>query len=246
LFHDLILNTPSWSISTEVFTYLLFAAICLFAKGRARLLVFAFLSMAALAISVWASVTFNQSLVKVGCLSLTYDFGFPRSVFSFFLGALCWHCCRAWQPDRAASTRLPASMLALLGAALLVAGLTLVDRQPAWAFAFPFAFALLVSGVSTDQGWLADALKTRPLQILGERSYSIYLLHMPLVMIFGNIAHRVESPSLRLAVLLSYVATLLILSGWTYRFVEQPFRTKFNRLASRTAVTASEPALAKK
>ncbi|MDO8299212.1 acyltransferase, partial [Lacisediminimonas sp.] len=154
LFHDLILNTPSWSISTEFFTYLLFAAICLFAKGRARLLVFAFLSMAALAISVWASVTIHQCLVKGGCLSLTYDFGFPRTVFSFFLGTLCWHFSRIWNTD--------GTLFTIAGSVLLLALLTLVDGRPVLAFAFPFAFALLILGVSRDQGWLAAVLKTRP------------------------------------------------------------------------------------
>lgn len=246
LFDDLILNTPSWSISTEFFTYLLFAVVCLLVSARARLVIFALLSLSGLAISTWASITIHQCLVEGGCLSLTYDFGFPRSVFSFFLGALCWHYCRTGTANTALSTRLPEPVLTLVGTVLLIVLLALVDRQPAWAFAFPFVFALLISGVCTDRGWLATALKTRPLQILGERSYSIYLLHMPLVMVFENFARRVESPALRLVVLLGFVATLLVLSGWTYRFVEQPFRALFNRLASRAAMPPGAPALAKK
>ncbi len=245
LFDDLILNTPSWSISTEFFTYLLFAVSCLLVRGPARLALFALLSVAGLVISVWASITIHDCLVKGGCLSLTYDFGFPRSVFSFFLGALCWHFCRTDRVTAALQKRAPESLLALVGITLLVALLALVDRQPAWAFAFPFVFALLICGVCTDRGWLAEGLKTRPLQILGERSYSIYLLHMPLVMVFENLARRVESPALRLTVLVFFVATLLVLSGWTYRFIEQPFRDMFNRWAGRKPVAVREPVLAK-
>lgn len=237
LYDKLILNTPSWSISTEFFTYLLFAGTCLLFRGRARLIMFALLSIAGFAVSIWASITVHNCLASGGCLSLTYDFGFPRSVFSFFLGALCWHFSRIRNTDGTPFT--------IAGSVLLLALLTLVDGRPVLAFAFPFAFALLILGVSGDQGGLASVLKTRPLQLLGERSYSIYLMHMPLVMIFENAARRTESPALRVAVLLAFVATLLILSGWTYRFIEQPFRAMFNRLAARKALPASEAVLAK-
>lgn len=238
LFNDLILNTPSWSISTEFFTYLLFAAVCLLVQGRPRLLVFGLLSAVGFAVSVWASVNVHACIAQGGgCLSLTYDFGFPRSVFSFFLGALCWHLSRHRpQQDAGALTA---------GSVLLVLLLWMVDERPALAFAFPLAFALLILGVCRDQGWLAAILKTRPLQILGERSYSIYLMHMPLVMVFENVARRGESVLFRLGVLAVFVATLLVLSGWTYRFIEQPFRNWFNRLASRKPAMASGPVLAK-
>ena len=238
VFDDLILNTPSWSISTEFFTYLLFAATCLLFGGRLRLLAFAVLSLTGFAISIWASISIHDCLAKGGCLSLTYDFGFPRTVFSFFFGALCWHYWRNHSTYRI----LPS----LIGSALLIALLMLVDQWPILAFGFPFAFALLILSVCADRGWLAAILKTRPLQILGERSYSIYLMHMPLVMIFENFARRAESAGLRAAILVAFVVTLLVLSGWTYRFVEQPFRDWFNRLASRKTLPANEPALAKK
>ncbi|WP_151447889.1 acyltransferase family protein [Lacisediminimonas profundi] len=237
LFEDLVINTPSWSISTEFFTYLLFAGVCLLFRGRTRVVMFALLAIAGLAISAWGAVTVHNCLAVGGCLSLTYDFGFPRTVFSFFLGTLCWHFSQIRNTG--------GTLFTVAGSLLLLALLMLVDGRPMLAFGFPFAFALLILGVSGDHGWLAGVLKTRPLQILGERSYSIYLMHMPLVMIFENLAHRTESPAFRGAVLLSFVATLLILSGWTYRFIEQPFRHMFNRLADRKALSASELAMAK-
>jgi peptidoglycan/LPS O-acetylase OafA/YrhL len=237
LFDDLILNTPTWSISTEFFTYLLFACICLVLHGRARLLAFGLLSAAGLAVSVWASINVHDCLAKGGCLSLTYDFGFPRSVFSFFMGALCWHFSR--------SRKLASTPLTLAGAVALTVLLGLVDARPALAFAFPFAFALLILGVCGDEGWLARLLKTRPLQILGERSYSIYLLHMPLVMVFENIARRLESPLPRLLLLLAFVAVLVTVSKWSYRWIEQPFRDMFNRFSARKTIARQEPVLVK-
>ena len=226
LFDDLILNTPTWSISTEFFTYLLFALVCLVLRGRARLVCYALLAVAAFAITVWASTTVHDCLDKGGCLSLTWDYGLPRSVFSFFMGALCWHWAR--------SHEFNANWLAAGGMAVLGLLLVLNDHQPAVAFGFPFVFAVLILATCRDQGWLATVLKWRPLQVLGERSYSIYLMHMPLLLLFENVGRRLESPVARLGLLVAYVAVVVVVSGWTYRFVEQPFRDRFNRWAGRS------------
>lgn len=237
LFDDLILNTPTWSISTEFVTYMLFALVCLSFKGRARLITFALLSVASLAICFWASISVHRCMAEGGCLSLTWDYGLPRSVFSFFMGALCWH----WARGRV----LHANTWAAIGMALLSVLLLTVDSHPILAFAFPFVFAVLILACCQDQGWLATILKTRPLQLLGERSYSIYLMHMPLLLVFENVARRFESPVARLGVVVVFVAVLVVVSGWTYRYVEHPFRDLFNRLAKPSAGPMREPQLAK-
>ncbi|MEN3294171.1 MAG: hypothetical protein V7642_3424 [Burkholderiales bacterium] len=225
LFDRLILNTPSWSISTEFYTYLLFATICLLLAGRARLAGFAAVSAIGFIVSVIASATVHGCLTQGGCLSLTYDFGFTRTIFSFFLGALTWHASR--------SMRLNANALQVAGAIALVAVLSLVDAHPAVSFLFPFVFALLILSLRVDGGWLAGILTRKPFQVLGERSYSIYLMHMPLVLFFENIAKRANGVMAGAIVMAVYAATLIIVSRWTYRFIEDPFRNMFNRIAAR-------------
>lgn len=227
LFDDLILNTPSWSISTEFYTYLLFAVVCFAVAGRLRLLSFALLSAGAFAITVWSSVTVHDCLNRGGCLSVTYDYGFPRTVFSFFLGSLVY----------LASNRIRFDARMLQGGGLILLALlfSFVDENPALAFAFPFVFAILIIACCQDSGPLAAILNTRYLKILGQRSYSIYLLHMPLILIFGNIAKRVDGLWAALAVVVAYVVTLVVISGWTYRFVEDPMRVRFNRLAATSS-----------
>jgi peptidoglycan/LPS O-acetylase OafA/YrhL len=236
LFDDLILNTPTWSISTEFVTYMLFALICLSLRERARILTYAVLAAASLAICVWASINVHQCLLEGGCLSLTWDFGLPRSTFSFFLGALCWHWSR--------KQRIHSNAWGLAGLLMLALLLPLLDQHPALAFGFPFVFAVLILACCQDQGWLATALKTRPLQVLGERSYSIYLMHMPLLLFFENLVRRTDSVGARLAILLAFVAVLVLISGWTYRYVEHPFRDLFNRLAKPRPAMVREPKLA--
>jgi len=227
VFDHLILNTPSWSISVEFYAYILFAALCLGLAGRARLTAFALASLLGFVLSLWASTTVHDCLNRGGCLSLTYDFGFPRAVFSFFLGALAFHAGRHIRSGHA--------FLQVLALGLLAASLALVDAHRGLAFCLPFVYALLILSVGADTGPLAHVLKASGLQRLGLWSYSIYLMHMPLLLFFGNFASRAQGALQSSLVLLAFVAVLLAVSAFTYRYVEDPMRAWFNRLAaSRT------------
>jgi peptidoglycan/LPS O-acetylase OafA/YrhL len=88
LFDHVILNYASWSISTEFYAYLVFALLCLLLRGRARLLAFAVVALAAWLVSAWASVRLRQCLHWGGCFDLTFDYGYWRCLAGFFLGAL--------------------------------------------------------------------------------------------------------------------------------------------------------------
>jgi peptidoglycan/LPS O-acetylase OafA/YrhL len=183
---------------------------------------------------VLASIVTHDCLREAGCLSLTYDFGFPRTVCSFFLGCLTYRASR--------SLRAPSGILQIAGATTLALLFGFVDAYPVLAFAFPAAFALLILSLSRDDGWLARILTRKPFAVLGERSYSIYLMHMPLILIFENLAKRANGVAASSLVLLTFAAVLIIVSGWTYRFIEDPFRSMFNRFASAPRALRTDPA----
>lgn len=226
MFDRLILNTPSWSISTEFYTYLLFAFLCLALPAKSRVPAFFAMMLSGLGVTVWASVDVHRCLEQGGCMGVTYDYGFMRCVYSFFLGALTYYACQ--------SLRINYKLSQIAGIAVIGIGFALIDQHPVVAFLFPWAFALLIIGVSGDQGSIAHLFKCRPFQILGQRSYSIYMLHVPLVLIFENFAKRVDGFIPSLIVVVAYLGTLLVISGWSYRFIEDPFRHKFNRIANRS------------
>lgn len=228
-FDHLVLNGPAWSISVEFYTYFLFAAICMVAVGNARKTIFALLSIVGLAISIWASVSLHHCIEEGKCMALTYDFGYLRCVHSFFLGALAWYASRVVQLNIASVQFGGAAALGLLFA--------VVDDYPVAAFAFPAVFAVVILSLCNDLGPLANLLRTRIFQRLGQRSYSIYLMHESLVLGFENFVRHAHSRLAQTAVLLAYVGTLYVVSGWTYRYIETPFREWCNRLAAgmRTA-----------
>ncbi len=239
VFDRLILNMPSWSVSTEFYTYLVFAGVCVVAAGRARVAAFALLCLGAFAITAWSSLALHGCASQGHCLDVTYDFGLARCMASFFLGCLLHHLPRAWPGgvDRI-------QWVALVG---VVGLLQLADTVKLAAFLFPIAFALLIHALSSDRGWLAGGLSRRAFQVLGERSYSIYLMHFPLVHLFAIAGRRVDTldgvaGTLSALVLHAiYLVTLVALSGLTYRYVEAPARDAFNRCAIRIGQRRATP-----
>jgi peptidoglycan/LPS O-acetylase OafA/YrhL len=111
------------------------------------------------------------------------------------------------------------------------------------ALAFPLAFALLILSLSSDRGFAAQALKSRAAQMLGQRSYSLYLMHPVLLQLFGHSIGHLSGPGKGLTVLAIYAATLIVISGLTYRFIEQPFRDIFNRFAQKQRSIRAAPSL---
>ena len=224
LFDKLILNYASWSISVEFYAYILFACLCFLLRGWTRLAVFALVSIATFAIVVWASVDLHDCFTAGNCFDITYDFGFARCVSSFFLGALSYHLSRV--------VRFNPTYLQVFGLALVVAVFSLLDVYPVLTFVCPLLFALLVFSLCRDTGVLAELLKRQPFQILGQRSYSIYLMHPILLLLISPILKHVHNLVQGCLMLVGYVAVLLLVSKWTYAHIEDPWRIRFNRFAA--------------
>lgn len=227
LFDHVILNYASWSISTEFYAYLAFAALCLLLRGGARPVGFAGMALLAYAVSIWASVRTHGCLKWGGCMDLTFDYGYWRCLAGFFLGATLSQL----------RIRAPTGSGLALGQALsllaLLAMFLLAQRRPAVALAAPLLFGLLLLSIRADTGPLARLLGTAPLQMLGRYSYSIYLMH-PVILLAWNMGRGHVAGALgRVLFIAGYVAIVLVVSGWTFRLVEDPMRRRFNRFAAR-------------
>jgi len=127
-------------------------------------------------------------------------------------------------------------------AAILIACLAYSDatRFPGYAAALPTlgaAGVIMASGAPSS--WSAGRiLNARPLQYLGDISYSLYLWHWPLIVLYGQVTGRMIGPRSGLALLIASWAMAHLSKIW----VEDPFRSA--RFATRRTLMAGAGGIA--
>jgi peptidoglycan/LPS O-acetylase OafA/YrhL len=221
-------NPPSWSLSVEAFFYLLFPLIGL-ALGRAGrrasagVVIIAWLAIVALNLFVHAHPGSDGSIAFVPLFRLP----------EFVMGVAAARIYAATQP-----TRPWVPVLCSFAACALLLGVLATARWSTHTAAFVILdplFLVVILSLSYGRGWLARGLSLPAVVLLGEASYSTYILHYPLWDWLANPlarhgwAHVLRSP----AWFLVYLVALVALSLLSYRFVERPCRSWILGLARR-------------
>jgi peptidoglycan/LPS O-acetylase OafA/YrhL len=99
-------------------------------------------------------------------------------------------------------------------------------------------FASILLGAALSKGFLSSALSLKPLVLLGEASYGIYILQAPvgdwfnlfLKILSGAVPGGLESAIPYPLSFFCYVTLLISLSLLTYFFLEKPLRVKIRRM----------------
>ncbi len=231
------LNYPSWSISAEFYTYVIFAFLAWRLASLKALLVASFVIVIA-------------SLMVIGLFSPDYmdatsDFGLIRCLAGFFVGVLVQHAygrvSRVWSPAAAPrasgeSPRRRVAWTALEAAAILltIAFVTAGSRDAAVSLLAPVVFGVVVFVFAFEAGAFSKLLSTRAVQYIGVRSYSIYMVHAFAIVLVEIVSYQLllatgvnpqHGPELLAdGYIVFYCAVVLGLSALTYRWVEQPGR----------------------
>lgn len=229
-------NGPSWSISAEFYTYLLFAgAVTLYRRPIVLLLLPVVVASAA---ALW---------LLVGGIGTTYDWGLIRCILSFAAGVMMWHAHRArWLRS--------GTLLEVVSVTLIVLFVSNASKG-ALSLAAPAVFALAVLVFAGEAGAVSRWLGSPSLLWLGERSYSIYMVHflvawlladcLKIVRLAGvDFIAGIESSHWQNDVLaLVYIVFVLAVAALTYRAIEVPARAWFRRLATIELQSAPRPAV---
>lgn len=221
-------NAPSWSISVEFYTYLVFGLIVLLAL-RMRSLSWFYVLSGLLAVG---SLVFIIFVLEKKSVELQTDSGLLRCFVGFFLGVLMVRIV-----DRLPSKPAPAVQGALQFVVMIasLALVSLAETNPAATFLAPVMFAIFLGSLLAfpDALLVPRILVAKPLVWLGRRSYSIYMVHALVVLLAeyfvravgaGRIA-ALDSSWAGLPATLNLVVSLaavLAVSHFTYLYVEIP------------------------
>ncbi|QHV99562.1 acyltransferase family protein [Spirosoma endbachense] len=232
-------NTPSWSIGSEWLLYLLFPILMLGFRrlpsmGRFALLLVVLGLYYYLTKSIQAGQPYKPWLWLLPNTldNITFPMSFLRCFTGFLLGMITYH---AYNQQSGLYWLRRSWVFVALGIGLAISyHLQLSDTLTIWFF------PLLILGACYNTGRVSKLLQTRPFQRLGDWSYSIYMVHMPILFSFLTIQlinpPAPSAPAKPLVYGLAgpitcivFVAIVLGVSALSYRFVELPARSYLNR-----------------
>jgi len=171
------LNVPSWSISCEWFFYLLapFAIFLVLGRLHWRFLVVA--TIATYAVVIGLALSDGSEYARLNTVSWFAPSRFPEFIAGVFLA-------RFYLSHRTRDSAVVAGLMQAAGVALIAAG-ALYRASAPWPFWGGLLYVpgsvLLVLGLAYGQGLLARHLSGPVLHRLGTASFSLYLMHAPML-----------------------------------------------------------------
>lgn len=214
------LNYPSWSISAELFVYLLFPlfAVILRRLGAVRTLALAMI-LAALIVEVRALANLRP------ITDATYDFGNMRAVPTFLAGMAVSVLVKDYP-------RVVPWWLAHLAAIIVL--VLMLAKAPTLAIValMPLVIWLIAHAeISAGHSRLSAPL----FQKLGEASYGVYLIHALVLTVIAALLKHLHHPSVvsLAAIALGVLVGTTALAMASYRWFEHPLRVYLGGNARR-------------
>lgn len=213
-------NDPSWSISTELAAYLILpiVAVTLFRKSWPPLACSIGALCLALALHLWfasqGAATLGHDIVRNGAL---------RCLSGFFAGVLV---AMGWRARPAAWATHLVLMVSLALLALWLAGLV------PETLAVPLCFTCLAYWLADTSSARGNPLASRIAVRLGDVSYSTYLAHFLMWIVFKHLFVS-DASNVSLPLIALYLAAVYVASELLYRMVEAPGRSMLQSLGNR-------------
>lgn len=211
-----------WSLSIEEQFYIFWPALIIAGITIARRFDKSFRAALAVTFGITFAVSLACSVLITASEPERAYFLTHVRIWELALGGLLYLSLGHWRPSERKR-----AILGVSGLAAIILACFLFSRDTA----FPGAAALLPTAGAAMVIFGADArglsaftlLKSGPLQYIGNRSYSIYLWHWPLIVFYGVFLDR----NLNWADGFVVAAATVALSHFSFLLVEMPFRNGY-------------------
>lgn len=213
--HGFSFNAPSWSISTEFLINIMFLGFITTSRKTALWMIL---------LACAASVT---TMVVRGVINSTPAFGWisndlVRTAAGFFVGALTFRL------HRHIGKRAPVAWDAV-SVTLIAIGLVYLAAKK-WSNLGDLLICYIVYPATIlsliRSHFVRTMLCVRPMVYLGNISYSIYLVHFPLLLgiHLWSIVTGIDTPASSRVYLVGFLLAVVIVASLTYRWIEIPGR----------------------
>lgn len=221
------INYPTWSISAEMISYLLFGLISWIFKEKKRIILLT-IYFFSLAFCVLHQKYFLGS-----------EFGFVRGIMCFSAGSLAYEFYMTKRIKIAPifENILPFVLLLLMFILYyLYPGfdfkMNTISKQIFGAIFIPAFFSISIFILSKTNSFLSKILENKILLFLGKISYSIYLNHALLIILIPKFLFRIVRIELtelnQVFVLILTILVIIIYSYLTYNIIEKRFQKLFS------------------
>jgi|GEM_PF-1832022 len=204
-------NQPSWSISIEFYIGTLVAFFCCRNKLLALFLPF-------LTIAAFYTATINTHNLDQMNIFL-FNGGIVRCIYCMSIGILSYSLImrfRSYLSDRSSFPKI----FSLLGF-ILMCGMVIHVRIPMYIYFALIAIVSVAIAMIACIGFrFLSFLDSRFFVMLGKRSFSIYLMHTPLIYLFIKL--KVENNYLNSLLAVGVIVLSVIVAGFTFKYIEKP------------------------
>lgn len=206
------INGVSWSISSEMVSYIVFGIVSLLAIGKRKNIALAIIILACAIFTVYHGKHFN-----------TGDYGFVRGLISFNIGYFVWLLSlKKVKVPNFFEIGIPIFLLAIFY--ILHHSLNGFEEQMFGLGVIPLFFGISIWILIQTNGIISKILSSKPLIFLGDISYSVYLNHAIIVLVIPKIVFGIlkfpQNMYSEIGLLLLTIAFILVYSYFTFKVVE--------------------------
>ncbi|WP_153797699.1 acyltransferase family protein [Foetidibacter luteolus] len=229
-------NVPSWSLSNEMFFYLLFPFIVtLIARYKKSLLVFALLIIALpVAISFSPRLDHHRFFYVNPFLRLT-DFIIGILIFMLYSGRRV----QSWFSSPLKANICEVTAVLLLAVFFRFHNHVLPGFRYSSYYWLPMAFCILAFAYSS--GFLSKWLSNKTMVHLGEISFSFYMFHQLVIRVVTTLNSRYTFIDNSIVLILFILFITLVVSHFSYLYVEKPcnryIKARFTKRVGRVPVS---------